>query len=114
MASTLARSTSATTLPRSWRTRTRRHPLSQRFIRATKGLWRYQVRTVYQPLPSQAPVIFLLATHGEGEPTDNTAAFYKFIEEERCDNLKSLKFASFALGSRGPRRRLLNAYNGSC
>ena len=39
----------------------------------------------------EAPVIFLMATHGEGEPTDNAVAFYRYFEEERCDNLKSLK-----------------------
>ena len=41
-----------------------------------------------------------MATHGEGEPTDNAAAFYRFFEEERCDNLKSVKFAVFGLGNR--------------
>ena len=48
----------------------------------------------------EAPVIFLMATHGEGEPTDNAVPFYKFFEEERCDNLKSVKFAVFGLGNR--------------
>jgi len=48
----------------------------------------------------EAPVIFLMATHGEGEPTDNAVAFYRFFEEERCDNLKSVKFSVFGLGNR--------------
>ena len=48
----------------------------------------------------EAPVVFLMATHGEGEPTDNAAAFYKFLEDERCDNLKSVRFAAFALGNK--------------
>merc|ERR1719191_4745 len=49
----------------------------------------------------EAPVVFLMATHGEGEPTDNAVPFYKFVEGERMGtNLKSLRFAAFALGNR--------------
>merc|ERR1719502_2436375 len=48
----------------------------------------------------EAPVLFLMATHGEGEPTDNAMSFYKYFEDERCDNLKSLRFAAFALGNK--------------
>ena len=44
----------------------------------------------------EAPVIFLMATHGEGEPTDNAMGLFKYLEEERCDNLKSLKYTAFA------------------
>ena len=48
----------------------------------------------------EAPVIFLMATHGEGEPTDNAMGLFKYLEEERCDNLKSLKYTAFALGNK--------------
>ena len=47
----------------------------------------------------EAPVVFLMSTHGEGEPTDNARAFYRYFEDERCDNLKSLRYAAFALGN---------------
>ena len=48
----------------------------------------------------EAPVIFLMATNGEGEPTDNAMAFYKYFEDGHCSNLKAVKFAVFALGNR--------------
>ena len=49
----------------------------------------------------EAPVIFLMATHGEGEPTDNAVAFYKYIENEQMGtNLKAVRFAAFALGNK--------------
>jgi NADPH-ferrihemoprotein reductase len=49
----------------------------------------------------QAPVVFLMATHGEGEPTDNAVPFYKFIEAEQMGtNLKAVRFAAFALGNK--------------
>ena len=28
-----------------------------------------------------SPVLFLLATHGEGEPTDNASQFYAYMNE---------------------------------
>ena len=48
-----------------------------------------------------APVVFLMATHGEGEPTDNALAFYKYLNEpeREADELASLRFAAFALGN---------------
>ena len=48
-----------------------------------------------------APVVFLMATHGEGEPTDNALTFFKYFNEpERgADELASLRFAAFALGN---------------
>jgi NADPH-ferrihemoprotein reductase len=49
----------------------------------------------------EAPVIFLMATHGEGEPTDNAVAFYKYIENEQMGtNLKAVRFGAFALGNK--------------
>jgi len=46
--------------------------------------------------------VFLVATHGEGEPTDSAEAFYEWItSEDRCDSDASdLKYAVFGLGNR--------------
>jgi len=49
--------------------------------------------------------IFVLATYGEGEPTDNAAAFYKYLKDavkdgEEAGQLKGLKFTVFGLGNR--------------
>jgi len=48
-----------------------------------------------------APVIFLMATHGEGEPTDNAVEFYKWSNDDdrQGAELTSLRFACFALGN---------------
>jgi len=55
-------------------------------------------------LASSNIAIFLMATYGEGEPTDNAAAFYKWAknEDNDVDNtfLSSLKFSVFGLGNR--------------
>ena len=51
-----------------------------------------------------AMVMFLMATYGEGEPTDNAAEFYEWLKdrdgqlEEGC--LQGLKFTVFGLGNR--------------
>mmetsp|Transcript_69719 Transcript_69719/g.138225 ORF Transcript_69719/g.138225 Transcript_69719/m.138225 type:complete len:652 (-) Transcript_69719:421-2376(-) len=49
----------------------------------------------------EAPVIFLMATHGEGEPTDNAVEFYKWCNDpdRNGSELASLRFAAFALGN---------------
>jgi NADPH-ferrihemoprotein reductase len=50
--------------------------------------------------------IFLMATYGEGEPTDNAAKFFKWIKSDDSDNspaegsLSSLSFTVFGLGNR--------------
>ena len=46
--------------------------------------------------------IFCMATHGEGEPTDNSKEFYGWLSDpERLkESLKSMKFAVFGLGNK--------------
>merc|ERR1719163_1010523 len=48
----------------------------------------------------EGPVIFLMATHGEGEPTDNAVVFYNALKECEDDKFASLKYAVFGLGNR--------------
>lgn len=50
----------------------------------------------------KAPVVFLMATHGEGEPTDNAFAFYQYMgsDERAPSELATLRFACFALGNK--------------
>ena len=49
----------------------------------------------------QAPVLMLMSTHGEGEPTDNAVEFYNWANNEARSptDLSALKFAAFALGN---------------
>ena len=53
-------------------------------------------------LPRAGCAVFLLATFGEGEPTDNAASFYSWINEERRteQDAAGVPFAVFALGNR--------------
>lgn len=48
--------------------------------------------------------VFLVATYGEGEPTDNATKFFKHIKNEEDtlppDSLRLLNFAVFGLGNR--------------
>ena len=57
----------------------------------------------YDPddLSNKKLVIFLVATYGEGEPTDNAQEFYNWmISDERDDNeLSNIEFAVFGLGN---------------
>jgi NADPH-ferrihemoprotein reductase len=57
-------------------------------------------------VPSDKLVMFVLATYGEGEPTDNAVDFYEFItskpptfSEERQPPLDNLKYVAFGLGN---------------
>ncbi|EGV62546.1 NADPH-cytochrome P450 reductase [Yamadazyma tenuis] len=43
-------------------------------------------------------VFFVLATYGEGEPTDDAVEFFDYLENE-ADDLSSLKFCVFGLGN---------------
>lgn len=46
--------------------------------------------------------VFLVATHGEGEPTDNAEKFWEYITDDARDpsDMSHLTFAVFALGNR--------------
>jgi len=44
-------------------------------------------------------VVFVLATYGEGDPTDNAIPFSEWISNNKPD-LKGLKFAVFSLGNK--------------
>lgn len=58
-------------------------------------------------VPSDKIVMFVLATYGEGEPTDNAVEFYEFITSENPDfssgetekPLKNLHYVAFGLGN---------------
>lgn len=47
-------------------------------------------------------VIMVVATYGEGDPTDNAVEFYKWIHEDgrEQDCLKGMNFAVMGLGNR--------------
>jgi NADPH-ferrihemoprotein reductase len=56
-------------------------------------------------VPDDCAVVFVMATYGEGEPTDNAIAFMELIEEESPDfsggaGLDGLKYVVFGLGNR--------------
>lgn len=84
---------------------------------AKEGKRRFGLRTMvgdlddydYETLsaiPGDKIVMFILATYGEGEPTDNAADFYNFILGERdsyADNygrLGHLNYVTFGLGNK--------------
>lgn len=57
-------------------------------------------------IPNDKVVIFVIATYGEGEPTDNAVDFYEFItgedtsfSDENDPPLKNLNYVSFGLGN---------------
>jgi len=55
-----------------------------------------------EDLASEPFVIFVIATYGEGEPTDSSAQFYEWImHDDRPDELLSkVKYAVFSLGNK--------------
>ncbi|MCJ1297810.1 NADPH-cytochrome P450 reductase [Hypocenomyce scalaris] len=57
--------------------------------------------------PNDNIAIFVLATHGEGEPTDNAVGFYQYLtaQGDLCSRgaelpLRSLRFMAFGLGNK--------------
>lgn len=55
-------------------------------------------------LPENAAAIFVMATYGEGEPTDNAVSLIEFLKESpqftQGDSLDNLKYVVFGLGNR--------------
>lgn len=80
-----------------------------------EGASRFSLRTMIADLedydfddlssvPDDHTIILVLATYGEGEPTDNAEAFYTFITEKADDvdgavSLSNLNYAAFGLGN---------------
>lgn len=55
-------------------------------------------------IPSDKVVVFVMATYGEGEPTDNAVQFWEFIDNEDVEfsessSLENLKYVIFGLGN---------------
>ena len=50
----------------------------------------------------ECPVVLLMATHGEGEPTDNALDFYQYLNDTSREpgELSNVRFATFALGNK--------------
>ncbi|CAH2353908.1 NADPH--cytochrome P450 reductase [[Candida] railenensis] len=53
----------------------------------------------FNEIPDDKLVFFLVATYGEGEPTDNAVEFFEFLENGADSNLQSLKYTVFGLGN---------------
>jgi NADPH-ferrihemoprotein reductase len=53
-------------------------------------------------LQSLKLTVFIMATHGEGEPTDNSVAFNEWLsdKERTGEELKGQKFTVFGLGNK--------------
>lgn len=49
-------------------------------------------------VPDDVLVFFVLATYGEGEPTDDAVEFFDYLENE-ADDLSNLKYSIFGLGN---------------
>ena len=56
-------------------------------------------------VPEDCAVVFVMATYGEGEPTDNAIQFMELIDEDAPDfsgggQLDGLQYVVFGLGNR--------------
>ncbi|KAH7140789.1 NADPH-cytochrome P450 reductase, variant [Dactylonectria macrodidyma] len=55
-----------------------------------------------ESIPSSKILIFVLATHGEGEPTDNAVDFYGFLtgdDNNFSNGLQNINYVTFGLGN---------------
>lgn len=52
----------------------------------------------FNEVPNDVLVVFLLATYGEGEPTDDAVEFFDYLDNE-ADDLSNIKFCVFGLGN---------------
>lgn len=56
-------------------------------------------------VPNDKVIVFVMATYGEGEPTDNAVQFFEFIDNEDVEfsdgesSLENLKYVIFGLGN---------------
>jgi len=70
-------------------------PLSAQGLPATlKSLKDYRP----QQLKKEQRVVFVVSTHGNGEPPDDARSFFQFINSSRAPKLDGIEFAVLALG----------------
>jgi NADPH-ferrihemoprotein reductase len=50
-------------------------------------------------IPESKLVIFILSTYGEGDPSDNTAGFWAWINQAQGVSLNHIRYAAFGLGN---------------
>lgn len=51
-------------------------------------------------IPESKFAIFILSTFGEGDPSDNTAAFWEWIQKTQDQSMSNLRYMAFGLGNR--------------
>ena len=64
----------------------------------TADLSDYDPETIIQ-IPKSKLAVFILSTYGEGDPSDNTAGFWDWVNHAQGLPLKDLHYAAFGLGN---------------
>ncbi|KAI9927380.1 hypothetical protein ASPWEDRAFT_116905 [Aspergillus wentii DTO 134E9] len=64
----------------------------------TADLSDYDSETISQ-IPESKLAIFIVSTYGEGDPSDNTAEFWDWINKAQNVSLSNLRYAAFGLGN---------------
>lgn len=50
-------------------------------------------------IPESKITIFILSTYGEGDPSDNAAGFYRYLQHKPSQSLANIRYAAFGLGN---------------
>ncbi|VUC25232.1 unnamed protein product [Clonostachys rosea] len=50
-------------------------------------------------IPESKITLFLLSTYGEGDPSDNAASFYRYLQHKPSHSLANMQYAAFGLGN---------------
>lgn len=82
-------------------------------VRPLLIVWR---RDVQDELAGESTVIFVVATYGEGEPTDNAKEFYSWLMSEDRDpsELETVHYAVFGSLPSRPAARIVRCAERAC
>uniref|UniRef100_A0A8H7NEB1 NADPH--hemoprotein reductase n=1 Tax=Bionectria ochroleuca TaxID=29856 RepID=A0A8H7NEB1_BIOOC len=50
-------------------------------------------------IPESKIAIFILSTYGEGDPSDNAAGFYRYLQHKPSQSLGNIQYVAFGLGN---------------